>query len=156
VIERTCIVVKPDGVGQRRVGSVIDRLERSGLKLVALKMLHLQPARAEAFYEEHRGKPFYEPLIAFMTSGPAVAMAWEGEGAVALARRLMGATDSKKAEPGTLRQQFGTDNRFNLVHGSDSAASAARELAFYFTDDELFQYGADDWKQASASPTSAR
>ncbi len=144
--ERTCILVKPDGLGLRRVGTVIDRLERAGLHLAALKMTRLEVSDAERFYLEHKGKPFFEPLIRFMTSAPIVAMVWEGEAAVTTARSLLGATDSHKAAAGTLRGDFGTDNRYNLVHGSDSLTSAAREIPFFFKPEELYVYGEMDWK----------
>jgi nucleoside-diphosphate kinase len=149
--ERTCLLVKPDGVGQRRVGAVIDRLERAGLRLAGLRMLKLSRGDAEAFYKEHHGKPFYEGLIRFMTAAPLVATAWEGPDAVATVRSLMGATNSAQAAPETLRREFGTDNRYNLVHGSDSPASAAREIAFFFKPEELFAYGENDWKSEVSS-----
>jgi nucleoside-diphosphate kinase len=148
-VERTCILVKPDGVAKRRSGTVIDRLERAGLRLVGLKMLKLTRGQAESFYREHHGKPFYEPLIQFMTSGPILATAWEGVDAIQAARGLMGATNSTQAAPGTLRKEHGTDNRYNLVHGSDSPASAAREIAYFFATSELFDYGENDWRQPS-------
>jgi nucleoside-diphosphate kinase len=147
-MQRTCILVKPDGVGKRRVGAVIDRLERAGLKLIGLKMVRLSPADAEEFYKEHQGRPFYPGLVVFMTSAPIVAAAWEGPEAVATARALMGATNSTQAAPGTLRREFGTDNRYNLVHGSDSAASAEREIAFFFKPEELYAYGDNDWNKS--------
>jgi nucleoside-diphosphate kinase len=140
-MERTLVLVKPDGVGKRLIGTVLQRFEEAELKLVGLKMLRLSKDRAEDFYEEHRGRPFYEPLVEFMTSGPIVAAVWEGYGAIAKARSLMGATNSPEAEPGTLRRQFGTDNRRNLVHGSDSPASAEREISFFFKLEELITYG---------------
>ena len=145
-MERTCVLVKPDGVGKQLIGKVIDRMERAGLKLIALKMTRLSRAQAEQFYSEHVGKPFYPPLVAFMTAAPIVAMALEGPAAVKTARALMGATDSAKAEAGTLRREYGTDNRYNFVHGSDSPESAAREVQFFFKSEELFQYKEDDWK----------
>jgi len=148
VIERTCILVKPDGVGQKRIGKVLDALETAGLKLVALKMTRLSADQAGQFYKEHHGKPFYEALVRFMTSAPLVATAWEGDGAIGLARSLMGATNSTAADPGTLRRAYGTDNRHNLVHGSDSTVSAKREIDFFFKPDELYSYGEKDWRTA--------
>jgi len=148
--ERTLVLVKPDGVGKRLVGTVLERFEKAGLRIAGLKMRRLAVDEAEAFYREHRGKPFYDPLIAFMTSAPIVAVVWEGKDAVTSARLLMGATDSPSALPGTLRRQFGTDNRRNLVHGSDSAASAQREIAFFFKPEELFQYGESDWQKEAS------
>src|ERR1019366_3015983 len=99
-------------------------------------MLKLSSAQAEEFYGEHKGKPFYPPLVRFMTSAPLVASVWEGEGAVAKARSVMGATNSPEAAPGTLRREFGTNNRYNVVHGSDSSASAQREIGFFFKAEE--------------------
>src|SRR5262249_35708352 len=105
-----------------------------------LKMIRLSSSQAEAFYAEHKGKPFYEPLVRFMTSAPIVATVWEGEGAIAIARAAMGATNSPEAAPGTLRREFGTNNRYNVVHGSDSPASAAREIGFFFKPEEIYTY----------------
>lgn len=144
-MERTCVLVKPDGVCKNLVGTVVGRFAGAGLQLRGLKMLKLSRSQAEAFYKEHAGKPFYEPLVRFMTSAPIVACAWEGPDAVKTARGLMGATNSQEAAPGTLRREHGTNNRFNLVHGSDSPTSAEREIAFFFTAQELFSYGSNDW-----------
>jgi nucleoside-diphosphate kinase len=150
-VERTCTLVKPDGVCKRVVGTVLDRFEKSGLRLIGLKMVHLSPAVAERFYAEHKGKPFYEPLITFMISAPIVAAIWEGDGAIQKARSLMGSTNSPEAQAGTLRRQFGLDNRRNLVHGSDSPASAEREIAFFFKPDELYHYQDNDWQKERTS-----
>lgn len=144
-MERTCILVKPDGVGKNVVGAVLARFAQAGLHLRGLKMLKLSPHQAEDFYQEHKGKPFYEPLIRFMTSAPIVATVWDGPGAVTKARAAMGATNSTEAAPGTLRREFGTNNRYNVVHGSDSAASAEREVRFFFKPEELYEYGDNDW-----------
>lgn len=141
--ERTLTLVKPDGVSKRLTGTVLDRFEKAGLQIVGLKMVQLTRSEAERFYAEHKGRPFYEALIEFMVSTPIVAAVWEGGGAILKARELMGATNSPAAAPGTLRKQFGTDNRRNLVHGSDSAASAQREITFFFKPDELFEYQAE-------------
>lgn len=130
-MERTLVLVKPDGVGKRRIGTVIDRLERAGLRALGLRMTKLLKTQAEDFYRDHKGKPFYEPLIRFMSAAPIVAAVFEGPAAVQTARRLMGATDSAQADAGTLRRDYGTNNRYNLVHGSDSSASAQREIAFF-------------------------
>lgn len=140
-MQRTLVMVKPDGVSKNLIGTVLQRFEKAGLKAAGLKLLKLSRERAEGFYAEHKGKPFYPPLIDFMTSGPIVAVVWEGPDAIKKARELMGATDSKKAEPGTLRRDFGTDNRMNLVHGSDSPESAQREIQFHFKPDELVSSG---------------
>lgn len=150
-MERTLGLVKPDGVCKHHIGAILQRFESAGLKVVGLKMIRLDRPKAEGFYAEHRGKPFYEGLVLFMTSGPIVAIVWEGNGAIARARELMGATDSAKAAPGTLRREFGTDNRYNLVHGSDSPESAEREIGYFFTPGELFTYGENDWNAASAT-----
>lgn len=144
---RTLVLIKPDGVGKNLVGKVLDRFLQAGLQLVGLKMLRLSQGEAERFYGEHQGKPFYESLMGFMMSAPIVASVWQGDQAIEKVRALMGATDSQKALAGTLRRDFGTDNRRNLVHGSDSAASAEREIAFFFRKDELFDYNADDWQE---------
>jgi len=145
-MEQTCILIKPDGVCRNIVGTVLDRFAKKGLQLRGLRRLKLSAAEAQEFYKEHKGKPFYEPLVRFMTSAPLVATAWEGEGAIANARSVMGSTNSPEAAAGTLRREFGTNNRYNVVHGSDSAASAEREIRFFFKPGELFTYGPDDWK----------
>ena len=146
VAERTCTLVKPDGVCKRLTGTVIERFEKAGLRLAGLKMLRFSRADAELFYAEHKGRPFYGPLIDFMVSAPIVSVVWEGEDAIQKARTLMGPTNSPEAPAGTLRKQFGVDNRRNVVHGSDSAASAEREIAFFFEPNELFQYHDNDWQ----------
>jgi nucleoside-diphosphate kinase len=146
--ERTCVLVKPDGVCKHKIGKAIDGLETAGLKLVGLKLTRLSRAQAETFYQEHADKPFYGPLITFMTAAPITAMAWEGQAAVQTARHLMGATDPAKAKPATLRRDYGTDNRYNFIHGSDSPESAAREIQFFFKPEELMMYGDNDWQTA--------
>jgi len=144
--EQTCILLKPDAVCKGLVGEVLARFAQAGLQLRGMKMLKLSSQQAEGFYQEHKGKPFYEPLVRFMTSAPIVATVWEGPGAVAKARSVMGATNSPDAAPGTLRREFGTNNRYNVTHGSDSPASAEREIQFFFKPDELFAFGKDDWE----------
>jgi len=139
-MERTLTLVKPDGTYKRLSGTVLQRFEQAGLQLVALKMVRLSRADAERFYAEHKGRPFYEGLMEFMTAGPIVAAVWQAPDAIKKARSLMGATNSTEAAPGTLRKQFGQDNRKNLVHGSDSPTSAAREIAFFFKPEEVFEY----------------
>lgn len=139
-IEQTCTLVKPDGVRKGAIGAILGRFEQAGLQLVGLKFLQLTQQDAERFYAEHQGKPFYPGLIEFMTSGPIVAAVWRGEGAIQRARGLMGATNSKDALPGTIRHDFGTDNRYNVVHGSDSPVSAEREIQFFFEPRELLEY----------------
>ena len=145
-MERTCILAKPDAVCKNLVGTILTRMAQVGLSLRAAKMMKLTTAQAEAFYAEHKGKPFYAPLITFMTSAPITATVWEGEGAIAKARSVMGATNSPEAAPGTLRREFGTNNRYNVVHGSDSPASAEREVKFFFKPEEIFTYHDNDWK----------
>ncbi|OGR93017.1 MAG: nucleoside-diphosphate kinase [Elusimicrobia bacterium RIFCSPLOWO2_01_FULL_59_12] len=147
-VERTCILVKPDGVCKGLTGTVLERFEKAGLRLSGLKMARLSRAGAERLYAQHKGKPFYDPLIHFMVSAPIVAAVWEGPGSIQKARALMGSTNSPEAPAGTLRRQHGIDNRHNLIHGSDSAASAEREIAFFFKPDELFAYASADWQSA--------
>ncbi len=137
-IERTLCIIKPDALAKNKAGEIISRIEQSGLRLAAARMLHLSTERAEGFYAEHRGKPFYEGLVQFMSSGPIMALALEGEAAIEKYRRLMGPTNSPEGAPGTIRRDFGTDNRRNAVHGSDSPASASREISYFFSDAEIF------------------
>lgn len=136
-MQRTLVLVKPDGVQRGLVGEVISRLERKGLRLVGLKMMTMSRELAERHYEVHRGKPFFPGLIEFITSGPVVAMVWEGPGAVEVVRNLMGATDARRAAPGTIRGDLGMDVGHNLVHGSDSEETAAREVGLFFSEEEL-------------------
>jgi nucleoside-diphosphate kinase len=131
-MERTFVMVKPDGVRRGLVGEVIGRLERKGLALRKIRMLQIDEEMAGRHYAEHVDKPFYGDLVSFITGGPVVAMEWEGEEAVAVARALMGATDPKQADPGTIRGDFGLAITENIVHGSDSPDSAARELDIFF------------------------
>ncbi|HPZ42322.1 MAG: nucleoside-diphosphate kinase [Dethiobacteria bacterium] len=147
VKERTFIMVKPDGVQRKLVGEVIGRLEKKGLQMVAMKMMQIEPELAARHYGEHRGKPFYESLISFITSGPVVAMVWEGENAVSVSRGLIGATDPQEAAPGTIRGDLALFTGNNLVHGSDSLESARREISLFFKDTELCSYrvALDGW-----------
>jgi len=131
-MERTLVLVKPDGVRRGLVGEVIGRLERKGLRIAALRMLVVDDDLARRHYAEHVDKPFFGDLISFITSGPVVALAAEGGEAVSVVRTLMGVTDPKKAAPGTLRGDYGLEITENIVHGSDSSASADRELALFF------------------------
>lgn len=132
VSQTTLVLVKPDGVKRGLVGEVIRRLERKKLKLIDLRMLTLDRDLAAKHYEEHAGKPFYPELVDFIASGPVVAMAVHGEEAIWVVRQLMGATDPKKAAPGTVRGDFGLELSENIVHGSDSPEAARRELALFF------------------------
>ncbi|MCD6507003.1 nucleoside-diphosphate kinase [Candidatus Poribacteria bacterium] len=137
MIERTLILVKPDGVRRGLVGEVISRFERKGFRIVGLKMLKLSRQKAEELYEPHRGREFFEGLIRFMTSGPIVAMAIEGESAISIARTMIGATSPTEAKPGTIRGDFSLDTRENVVHASDSPRSAERELEVIFSPEEI-------------------
>ncbi|MDI3317358.1 MAG: nucleoside-diphosphate kinase [Bacillota bacterium] len=139
-MERTFVMVKPDGVQRGLVGEVVGRLERKGLKPVAMKLVRLDRSTAEAHYAVHRDKPFFRPLVEFVTAGPVVAMVWEGPSAVEVVRNLLGATDGRKAAPGTLRGDFGLDIQMNLVHGSDSPESAAAEIALHFRPEEIVEW----------------
>jgi nucleoside-diphosphate kinase len=131
-MERTFVMVKPDGVARGLVGEVIGRFEQKGLALEKIRQLVIDEDLARRHYAEHVDKPFFPELLTFITSGPVVAMEWSGDGAVTVARALMGATDPKKAAPGTIRGDFGLIVTQNIVHGSDSPDSAARELALFF------------------------
>lgn len=139
-MERTLIIVKPEGVQRGLIGTVITRFEEKGLKVVGLKMLRIPREMAERHYAEHAGKPFYEGLVSHITSSPVVVGALEGPEAIAVARTLMGATNPKTAAPGTIRGDYGLDIGLNMVHGSDGPESAQRELSIFFTPDELLTY----------------
>jgi nucleoside-diphosphate kinase len=136
-LERTLSIVKPDGVSKNVIGDVYHRFEKAGLRIVAARMMHLTQAQAEAFYGIHRERPFFKDLVAFMTSGPVMVQVLEGEGAVAKNRDIMGATDPKKAAPGTIRADLADSIDANTVHGSDSLENAAREVAFFFAETEI-------------------
>jgi len=136
-IERTFGIVKPDAVAKNAVGGVIQMIEGAGLKVVGLKMLRLSQAQAEGFYAVHKARPFFNDLVKFMTSGPVVVMALEGESAVTRYREVMGSTDSTKAAAGTIRNAFGTNIERNAVHGSDGPDTAKVEIAFFFSASEL-------------------
>ncbi|MCZ6618886.1 MAG: nucleoside-diphosphate kinase [Gammaproteobacteria bacterium] len=138
-VERTFSMVKPDAVARNIIGKIYKRFESGGLLIVAAKMLRLTPVQAKGFYAEHEGKPFYDDLVAYMTSGPVVLQVLEGENAIAVNRKLMGATNPKEAEPGTIRADFAESIDANAVHGSDSLESAAREVAYFFNTDEICQ-----------------
>ncbi len=138
--ERTFLMVKPDGVKRALVGNIISRLESKGLKLVAMKLMLISGDLAARHYGEHQGKPFYNGLIEFITSGPVVAMIWEGDKAVELVRSMIGATDPSKAVPGTIRGDLAVFTGKNIVHGSDSTASAEREMKLFFKNNELCEY----------------
>jgi nucleoside-diphosphate kinase len=136
-LERTLSIVKPDGVSRNLIGEVYRRFETQGLKVVAARMLRLSQQQAELFYEVHRERPFYKDLVRYMTSGPIVAQVLEGESAIARNREIMGATDPKKAAAGTIRADLAQSIEQNVVHGSDAADTAAREIAFFFSTTEI-------------------
>jgi len=138
--QRTLVLCKPDSVQRGLVGRIISRFERKGLKIVGLKMMKIDEDLASKHYQEHVTKPFYEELCSFITSSPLVAMAIEGENAVAVVRNLMGVTNPQDAASGTIRGDFGLNLTMNLVHGSDSPASAEREIGLFFAPDELHDY----------------
>jgi len=138
-VERTLSIIKPDAVAKQAVGQIYTRFESNGLKIVAAKMMQLSDALAGGFYAEHKERPFFAALIEFMTSGPVMVQVLEGENAVARNRELMGATDPKKADAGTIRADFAESIDANAVHGSDSVASAQREIAYFFAASELPQ-----------------
>lgn len=132
-LERTLSIIKPDAVAANHIGEIYSRFEQGGLRIVASRMLRLSRADAAGFYAEHEGRPFFEALLGFMTSGPVVVQVLEGEGAIARNRELMGATNPKDAEAGTIRADFAESIDANAVHGSDSPESAAREIAYFFS-----------------------
>ena len=133
-MDRTLILVKPDAFARNLTGEIIARFERKGLRIAALRHMTLDRATAELHYAEHQGKPFFEELVSFITSGPLVALVLEGKDAVTAARQVIGATNPLEAAPGSIRGEFGLEVQTNLVHGSDSAESAAREIGLFFPD----------------------
>ena len=143
-MQQTLILIKPDGVQRRLVGAIMQRFESKGLRLAGLKLVQASQALAEKHYAVHKGKPFYDSLLKFITSGPTVAMVWEGREAVTVARTLMGATDGTKAAPATIRGDYALSVQNNLVHGSDSPENAALEIALWFGPDELVRYTPTD------------
>ena len=140
MVQRTFVMVKPDGVQRRLAGEIIHRFERRGLTLAGMKLMRVSRELAEAHYAVHRGKPFYDELIEFITSGPVVAMVWQGEDAISLVRTMMGATKPADAVPGTIRGDFTCSMQMNLVHGSDAPETADAEIALWFPESELLDY----------------
>jgi nucleoside-diphosphate kinase len=138
-VERTLSIVKPDAVGRGLIGEILKCFEAAGLKIVAAKLVHLSPERARAFYAVHQERPFFASLCAYMSSGRIFVSVLEGEAAIAKNREIMGATDPAKAAPGTIRKDWGKDVEQNAVHGSDGPDTAAMEIAFFFTPDEIFR-----------------
>src|SRR5205809_5831958 len=139
-MERTLIILKPDAIQRNLVGEIITRFERKGLQIVAAKLMKIPQQLAETHYEPHKGKPFYPGLVKFMTSSPVVVLVLEGKDAINISRKMMGKTFGSKAEPGTIRGDFGVSNSFNLIHGSDSPESAARELGLFFKPGEVVEW----------------
>jgi nucleoside-diphosphate kinase len=142
-LERTLIIIKPDAVQRGLIGEIITRFERRGLRIAAMKLIHIDKTLAERHYAIHKGKPFYAPLIQYITSSPVVVMALEGNNAIEIARRTMGATNPAEATPGTIRADLGLEIGRNLVHGSDGLDTAAIEVPLFFTKEELFSYERD-------------
>ena len=140
-VERTLSIVKPDAVARNIIGEIYTRFEKAGLILIAARMRQLTEAEAQGFYAEHEGKPFFNDLVRYMTSGPVMVQVLEGESAIAKNRELMGATNPKEAAPGTIRADFAESVEANAVHGSDSPASAEREIAYFFAPDEICPRG---------------
>ncbi len=136
-LERTLSIVKPDAVSKNKIGSIIEKLEQGGLKIVAAKMMHLSQKQAEDFYAVHKERPFYRDLVKFMTSGPVLVMTLEGENAVQQNRKIMGATDWQKSEAGTIRREFASSIEENAVHGSDSVENAKNEISFFFQNGDI-------------------
>lgn len=143
---RCFTMLKPGVLNRRLVGEVICRLEKKGLKLVGLKMMQITPELAAKHYAEHKGKPFYNDLVAYITSGPVVAMVWQGDDCVMLVRKLIGSTSPAEAHPGTIRGDFCSHTQHNIIHASDSDESAAREISLFFTDEEII-----DWEDNASS-----
>jgi nucleoside-diphosphate kinase len=142
-MERTLIILKPDAVQRHLVGEIITRFEKKGIQIVGAKLMKIPQTLAETHYEPHKGKPFYPGLVKFMTSSPVLVLALQGKDVITIARKMMGATFGSKAEPGTIRGDYGVSNSFNLIHGSDAPESATRELGLFFKSDELL-----DWTSA--------
>lgn len=139
--ERTLSILKPDAVAKNIIGEIYSRFEKGGLKIIAARMQRLSRSKAEGFYAEHRNRPFFDALVSYMMSGPVVVQVLEGENAIAVNRKLMGATNPKDADPGTIRADFAESIDANAVHGSDSPEAAAREISYFFAADELCPRG---------------
>ncbi|KKC46263.1 MULTISPECIES: nucleoside-diphosphate kinase [Paenibacillus] len=139
-MERTFLMVKPDGVQRGLIGEIVARFEKKGLQLAGAKFMRVSKELAEQHYYEHKGKPFYEPLLAFITAGPVFAMVWEGDNVIALTRALIGKTDAAEAAPGTIRSDYAVHTNLNLIHGSDSPDNAKREIGLFFSPEELIDY----------------
>ena len=140
VTERTFVLLKPDALQRGLIGEVVTRFERRGLKVTAMKLVRVSRSLGETYYAEHKGKPFFEPLMKYIAAGPVVAMVLEGDGAVAAVRKMMGKTNSAEAEPGTIRGDLALTVGRNVIHGSDSGESAKREISLFFKPDEIHAY----------------
>jgi nucleoside-diphosphate kinase len=136
-MERTLVIIKPDAIQRRLAGEIIHRFERRGLRIIAMKMVKIDVPLAQRHYAEHKGKPFYEPLIKYITAAPAVVMVLEGYKAISAVRRMLGATNPAEAEPGTIRADYAMQTRYNLVHGSDGPETSQREIALFFAPEEI-------------------
>ena len=147
ILERPYLMVKPDGVQRGLCGEIVSRFEKKGLKLIAMKLMVIPKETAENHYGEHKGKKFYDSLISYITSGPVLAMVWEGENAVSICRNMMGKTNPAESAPGTIRGDYGMVTGLNIIHGSDSVESAEREIKIFFKPEELVSYDrtADRW-----------
>jgi nucleoside-diphosphate kinase len=139
-VERTFIAIKPDGVQRQLINVIVQRFESRGFQLVGMKLMQVSQELAETHYQEHKERPFFKGLVEFITSGPVVAMVWQGKGVIATARKMIGKTNPLEAEPGTIRGDFGIDIGRNIIHGSDGAESAAREIALWFSANELLSW----------------
>ena len=138
--ERTLIIIKPDAVQRHIMGQLISRFEQKGLKLIAAKFMQIDESLAKKHYAVHKGKPFFEGVVKYISSSPVLVMVWQAKGVIEMTRKMMGATFGLEAKPGTIRGDFGCSQRYNLVHGSDSPESAEAEISLYFTDDEITDY----------------
>ncbi|MGG5253793.1 nucleoside-diphosphate kinase [Neobacillus sp. SM06] len=146
-MEKTFLMVKPDGVQRNLIGSIVSRFESKGFQLVGAKLMQISTELAEEHYREHKERPFFGELVGFITSGPVFAMVWQGENVIATARKMMGSTNPKDAAPGTIRGDYGLTVSKNVIHGSDSPESAEREIGLFFKDGGLLEYSklADEW-----------
>ena len=146
-MERTFLMVKPDGVQRNLIGKIVTRFEEKGFQLVGAKFIHVSENIAEQHYAEHKEKPFFTELVDFITSGPVFAMVWQGEGVIAISRLMMGKTDPLEALPGTIRGDFGVVKHKNIIHGSDGRESAQREISLFFREEEIVEYNKllDSW-----------
>ena len=142
--ERTLVIIKPDGVQRHLAGEIITRLEKKGLKLIAAKLMQIPEELARRHYAAHQNKPFFEPAVKFMTSSPSLLMVWQADGVIEIVRKMLGSTFGYDALPGTIRGDFGCSQRYNLIHGSDSPASAQSEINLFFTPDEIIDYELSD------------